>query len=67
MCFIGGLRGGPDTWNSLKHHLVDKLDADVAILTDKDTDTSEMLRIMSPRYIWITKEYNNWATFLVVY
>ena len=64
VCFIGGLRGGPDTWNSLKRHLVDKYDADVAILTNNDTDTSEMARIMSPRYIWITKEYDNWAQFM---
>ena len=64
VCFIGSLRGGPDTWKSLKHHLVNKLDADVAILTDKDTDISEMSHIMSPRYIWITKEYDNWATFM---
>ena len=67
MCFIGGLRGGPDTWNSLKRHLVNKYDADVAILTNKDTDTSEMVRIMSPRYIWITKEYDNWAQFMDEY
>ena len=38
---------------------MNKLDADVAILTDKDTDISEMSNIMSPRYIWITKEYDS--------
>ena len=43
---------------------MNKLDADVAILTNKDTDTSEMLRIMSPQYVWITKEYDNWAGFM---
>ena len=46
---------------------MNKFDADVAILTDKDTDTSDMLRIMSPQYIWITKEYDNWARFMDEY
>ena len=46
---------------------MDKFDADVAILTNKDTDTSEMVRIMSPRYMWITKEYDNWARFMDEY
>lgn len=52
VCLIGNLRGGADTWRSIRQHLVKGLDAHLAVLVDYNVSSSFIEENFHPNHIW---------------
>jgi len=58
----GSPRGGQDTWNTLYEHVLDHLDADLAICTGDKFDIDPVLYDKA-KYRWIFEEPEDWLTY----
>tara|TARA_B100000925_G_scaffold291715_1_gene280946 strand:- start:7475 stop:8320 length:846 start_codon:yes stop_codon:yes gene_type:complete len=63
LVILAGLpRGGEKTWQSLKSKVIDYLDADLAICTEKNIDKSLMIYKFAD-YLWLFDERKDWSTY----
>eukprot|EP00966_Prymnesium_polylepis_P062820 1458069-Prymnesium_polylepis.2 len=57
VCIIGSLRGGPDAWISMRHHLLRPYRADLALVVAHDERIPSELQ---PHHIWRIPEAGTW-------
>lgn len=59
ICMIGNARGGEKAWNSFYEHMLQKNNADLAILFGQTYNKSSSLYSRA-KYVWEFPEYENW-------
>ena len=64
VCLIGNIRGGPESWRSIRKRLVRPLNAHVAVLANYDTPHDLLVEHFAPTHIWRVPEYGNWSELL---
>lgn len=61
---LGNARGGEETWNSMYKHLLEPLNADLALLFGK-TDNKSVSLYSKAKYVWELEEYKDWKDYYV--
>lgn len=62
---MGDLRGGSQTWNSFKKHLIDYLDSDLALIFENSQNIDKNLLFNLARFKWTVPYKNNWDEYFL--